>query len=112
MAEVDVLATMTFPKDHGQKIYSTNGLERLNGEIKRRTEVVGIFPHASSPMKKRSSARSAPSARTERRMGRPARSLHDPGIRRALERRSHLATAHSRTIQPHNVPSFRAILLV
>jgi transposase-like protein len=43
MAEVDVLATMTFPKDHGQKIYSTNGLERLNGECKRRSEVVGIF---------------------------------------------------------------------
>ena len=43
MAEADVLAYMTFPTDHWQKIYSTNGLEGLNGEFKRRTEVVGIL---------------------------------------------------------------------
>ena len=40
-AEADVLAFMSFPKDHRPKIHSTNPLERLNGEIKRRTEVVG-----------------------------------------------------------------------
>ena len=41
-AEHDVLAYMTFPGEHRQKLHSTNPLERLNGEIKRRTNVVGV----------------------------------------------------------------------
>ena len=44
-AEPDVLAYMTFPKEHRAKLHSTNPIKRLNGEIKRRTEVVGIFPN-------------------------------------------------------------------
>jgi transposase-like protein len=44
-AEVDVLAYMTFPREHRTKLHSTNPLERLNGEIKRRSDVVGIFPN-------------------------------------------------------------------
>ena len=44
-AETDVLAYMSFPAAHRAKLHSTNSLERASGEIKRRTEVVGIFPN-------------------------------------------------------------------
>jgi putative transposase len=44
-AEEDVLAFYAFPSDHWRKLRSTNPLERLNREIGRRTDVVGIFPN-------------------------------------------------------------------
>ena len=47
-AEHDVLAHLDFPQAHRVKIHSTNTLERLNKEIKRRANVVGIFPNEAS----------------------------------------------------------------
>ena len=46
--EDDVLAHLAFPKEHWPQLASTNPLERLNGEIKRRTDVVAIFPNEAA----------------------------------------------------------------
>jgi putative transposase len=47
----DVLAHLHFPMEHRRRLHSTNPLERLHKEIKRRTRVVGIFPNRDSLMR-------------------------------------------------------------
>ncbi len=50
-ARDDVLAYMLFPPEHWTRLYSTNPLERLNKEVKRRTNVVGVFPDPAAAIR-------------------------------------------------------------
>jgi len=64
-AEEDVLAHMPFPEQHRRRRHSTNPLERLHKEIKRRSNVVGHLPEPAG----RRPARGCPPHGAERRMG-------------------------------------------
>ena len=47
-AAPDILAFAAFPQAHWRRVWSTNPLERVNGEIKRRADVAGIFPNEAA----------------------------------------------------------------
>ena len=105
-AEHDVLAYMAFPREHRQKLHSTNPIERLHAEIKRRTNVVGIFPNEDAVMGLRpQGSNPCLGIRRYRRKGR-ARFLSDEEIRRLSARLS--AHANGR---PQQVAVIRLLLL-
>lgn len=72
---------MSFSPQHRAKLHNTNPLERLNGEIKRRTGVVSIFPHDDATTR----LVGALLLEQKRRMGSAARPLHDAGKHRAIK---------------------------
>ncbi len=68
----DVLAYMSFPREHWTQIASTNPLERVNREIKRRPDVIGIFPNDAAIVRPVGALSWRPTAGDQRRTGRGA----------------------------------------
>jgi hypothetical protein len=93
----DITAFAAFPIGHWKKIWSTNPLERLNNEIKRRTDVAGVFPNPEALLRLAGSV--LVEAHDEWQAGErryPVRGLHDPARHptRRPEGGSHTRTAH------------------
>ena len=99
-AQHDVLAYMSFPREHRQKLHSTNPLERLNGEIKRRTNVVGIFPNEDAITR----LVGAILLEQNDEWGR-LKEIHDTGIHRSDERQSHTQAAHRGSLSVPALPA-------
>jgi transposase-like protein len=74
----DLLAFASFPISHWKKLWSTNPLERLNKEIKRRTDVVGVFPNPEALLRLAGRSWSSPRRMAGRRPPLPLRRLHGP----------------------------------
>ena len=99
-AQHDVLAYMSFPREHRQKLHSTNPLERLNGEIKRRTNVVGIFPNEDAITRLVSAILLEQNDEWA-----VSRRYHDTGIHRSDERQSHTQAAHRGSLSVPALPA-------
>ena len=102
----DLLAFTDFPVAHWKKIWSTNPLERLNKEIKRRTDVVGVFPNPEPLL--RLAGAVLVEAHDEwqvRRPPLPLRSLHGPAHHHQPPRRwpSPNSSRHNHNTDPHGV---------